>query len=752
MDRDLQSVGHLSMSDQSIGHIQEKLAGQSLGGNKFGTFGGVFTPSLLTILGVILYLREGWVVGNAGLLGAWLVILLACSITTLTGLAMSSITTNIRIGAGGAFSIISQSLGLEAGGSLGIPLYLCQTLAVAMYVFGFREGWKYIFPAHPAFLVDLSAFFLLFLIAAVSARLAFRVQYVIMAVVAISLLSVLLAGLEGSMKHPIRWWGAFPGSPENRFSGIGFWGVFAVFFPAVTGIMSGVNMSGELKNPRRSIPIGSISAIAVSSVIYLALAYWLARSATTEELVRNYNVLIDRAAWRPAVLAGLVGATFSSALSSLVGAPRILYALGEHRILPGSEWLARRSKSGEPRNAMVITGAIVLGALLMRDLNVIAPLITMFFLITYAMINVVVLIEQNLGLVSFRPTLRVSRMVPFLGAVGCFYAMFLQNPAFSLMAVFFVVALYGVLLNRSLKAPFGDVRSGLFGAVAEWAARKVADLPAARERAWQPNLVVPVEFARELRGSFRFLYSLTRPKGSIKILGMATSGEVDRLRSRLLVLTSTFRRQGIFASWAVMDTASFLQGVVSGVQALRGAILRPNICFLTLPQDASREADVRSIISKSRESQVGVMLFARHPTASLGLEKSINLWVADRSPAWQITMELGNLDLCILVAYLLKRNWEAELNLITVVQDNSEVSNGKEFLSRLVELARIPKDAHLTVYRGELADRLSQAPQADLNIFGMPGEVDFNRLRRMVEETRASCVFLVGSGEESALA
>lgn len=391
----------------------------------------------------------------------------ACSITTLTGLAISSITTNIRIGAGGAFSIISQSLGLEAGGSLGIPLYLCQALAVAMYIFGFREGWKYIFPAHPAFLADLSAFFLLFLIAAASARLAFRVQYVIMAVIAISLLSVLVAGLQGSMKYPIRWWGAFPGSPENGFSGIRFWGVFAVFFPAVTGIMSGLNMSGELKNPRRSIPIGGMSAIAVSSVIYLALAYWLARSATTEELVRNYNVLIERAAWRPAVVAGLVGATFSSALSSLVGAPRILYALGEHHILPGSEWLARRTKSGEPRNAMLITGAIVLSALLIRDLNVIAPLITMFFLITYAMINVVVLIEQNLGLVSFRPTLRVSRMVPFLGAVGCFYAMFLQNPAFSLVAVVFVVALYGVLLSRSLKAPFGDVRSGLFGAVAE---------------------------------------------------------------------------------------------------------------------------------------------------------------------------------------------------------------------------------------------------------------------------------------------
>lgn len=144
-------------------------------------------------------------------------------------------------------------------------------------------------------------------------------------------------------------------------------------------------------------------------------------------------------------------------------------------------------------------------------------------------------------------------MVPFLGAVGCFNARFLQDPAFGLMAVVFVVALYGVLLSRNLKAPFGDVRSGLFGAVAEWAARKVADLPAARARAWQPNRVAPVESARELAGSFRFIYLLVRPRGSIKIPGMATSGEVDRLRSRLPVPTGTFRKQRIFASWAVLD-------------------------------------------------------------------------------------------------------------------------------------------------------------------------------------------------------
>ncbi len=212
-------------------------------------------------------------------------------------------------------------------------------------------------------------------------------------------------------------WGTFPGSIENGFSGTSFWMVFAVFFPAATGIIAGANLSGDLKNPRRSIPLGTMSAIGVSLVIYLGLAYWLARSATPEELAGNYTVMIDKAAWGPPVLAGLLGATLSSALSSLVGSARILQAMGDHRVLPNSDWLSYLSDKGEPRHAMMVTGAIVGGSLLLRDLNVVAPLITMFYLITYAMLNLVVLIEQSMGLVSFRPLLRIPRWVSAAGLV-----------------------------------------------------------------------------------------------------------------------------------------------------------------------------------------------------------------------------------------------------------------------------------------------------------------------------------------------
>ncbi len=320
---------------------------------------GVFTPTLLTILGVIMFLRLPWVVGNAGLAGGVVIVLIAMGISIATGLSLSSIATNTRLGVGGPYAIISKSLGLEVGGSVGVPLYISQALAVAMYIFGFREGWVWIFPDHPALLVDLGAFGVVFGIAFLSASFAFRIQYLIMAIIVGAIISVLGSAFVHTPVAEIQWWGQFPGSPESNFSGTNFWVVFAVFFPAATGIMAGANMSGELKNPRRSIPAGTLCAIGLSLVIYLALAWWTAQFCSPEEMTHNYTIMVDKALWGPIVLAGLLGATLSSALTSLVGAPRILIALSQDGLLSNKRWLAKISKNGEPRRALLVSGVLV---------------------------------------------------------------------------------------------------------------------------------------------------------------------------------------------------------------------------------------------------------------------------------------------------------------------------------------------------------------------------------------------------------
>ncbi len=721
---------------------------------KFGTFGGVFTPTLLTILGVIMYLREGWVIGNAGILGGVAIILLSFAITICTGLSMSSITTNIRIGAGGAYAIVSQSLGLEVGGSLGIPRYLSQALAITMYIFGFREGWLWVFPSHHPFLVDMVVFVMLWGIAYKSADLAIKTQYVIMAVIGASLVSIAIAAYQGSMQYDaadVGLWGSFQGAPEDNFGGTTFWTVFAVFFPAATGIMAGANMSGDLKDPRRSIPIGTMAAIGASLVIYLALAYWIARSATPEELVSNYYVMVEKAAWGPAVVAGLFGATFSSALASMVGAGRILQAMGEHRILPGSRWLGTLTRGGEPRNSMLVTGGIVFATLLLRDLNAVAPLITMFFLITYAMLNVVVLIEQGLGLVSFRPLLRVHPVIPWLGLIGSVFVMFIVNPTISLLSIAVVVGFYGVLSRQRLDAPFEDVRSGLFVAFAEWAAKKVAEMPSRQERAWKPNLLIPVEDTSRLRGSFEFIQNITYPKGSVKLMGVRTPNSPDRLVDNLQKLHRAFRERGVFASATVVDNRSFGESLVVGMQVLQGAFFRPNIVFLPMSSSEDREREYREIVRQAKALRLGTLLYAPHPVAGLGQRQSVNVWIRDRSPDWNLRWDIGNLDLPILIAYKLKRNWKANLRILTVIDDEREEKNARDFMSRLMDLARLP-ETEVIVARSDFKEYLATGPQADLNMFGLLTEPNFDFIREMVDRTRSSCLFVRDSGQESALA
>ncbi|RDY61533.1 amino acid permease [Flagellimonas nanhaiensis] len=721
---------------------------------KFGTFGGVFTPTLLTILGVIMYLRLGWVVGNAGLLGTWLIIAISFLITLCTALSMSAITTNIRIGAGGAYAIVSQALGLEVGGSLGIPRYISQGLAVTMYIFGFREGWMGIFPDHNAFLVDIIVFAILIAIAYISANLAIKTQFIIMGIITLSLISIVIAAYEGSMTIPTSdalSWGSFKGSVENGFTGSDFWLVFAVFFPAATGIMAGANMSGELKDPKRSIPTGTLWAIGVSFAIYMFVAFWISRSASEEELLNNYYIMVDKAFFGPLIIAGILGATFSSALASIVGSSRILYAMGEHKVLPFSKFLAGQSNNGQPRNAMMVTATLIFITLLLRNINAVAPLVTLFFLITYAMINIVVIIEQRLGLISYRPVFKIHKLVPWFGLVSSVFAMFIINPSVSLISIAIVLMVYWYLSRQNLETPFEDVRSGLFFSFAEWAAKHTWGMKKMQQRAWKANLMVPVRDVNGLRGTFEFLRNIAKPRGSIKLLGIEGYSEQSTLANELESISKSFYQKGVFSSSAVIHTDEFAKGINYSSQALQGAFFRPNIIFLNLQNHDDYENELCPVIVESIRLEVGVLLFLAHPKALFGQRNIINVWVSDRRSNWDLGWDIGNLDLCMLIAYKLKMNWGARIRVITVIKNPKEKANATKFLHRLVNLARLPETL-TEVHVGDFNTIVSNAPTADLNIFGMDADLKFEFVKTMSDKTQSSCLFARDSGHESILA
>ena len=721
----------------------------------YNSFEGVFKPTLLTILGAIMYLRVGWVVGNAGLLGGMVVILAAVSITLATGLSLSSIASNTHLEAGGPYAMIAKALGLEIGGAVGIPLFLSQACAVAMYIFGFREGWLSIFPQHSALLVDLIIFFLVLTITFISAGLAFRIQYLVLLLISISLLSILGSRNFWESVQPLILIGDFPGAPENQFIGTNFWGVFAVFFPAVTGIMSGVNMSGELQNSRKDIPKGTLWAIGVSSLVYLILCWWVARVATSEELVNNYTIMIDQALWPPGVLAGLLAATLAAALSSLVGAPRILVALARDEVIPQGRWIGKLAVNGEPRRALLLSSLFVLAALMVRELNAIAPLITMFFLITYAALNLVVLIESRLGLMNFRPTFKIPQLIPFYGFISCLFAMLVIDPRFSFIAIIIVLSIYFHLAKKPNNPRIaGDVRSGIFEAIAQWAAKKTIEMDTNIFRAWRPSLLVPVENESQLLGEFRLLLDICQPEGSIQILGLDRDGAVRDFEHHLQKLAAAFRRRSIFTTFSIVKVTREVEGILTVLQSSQSTFFRPNILFLRVPAQSTEWELMEPLLAEAELLEVGIMLFALHPLAGMGRVEVINLWLTPQTSDAPFCQKLkkGNLNLTILMALRLYRSWQGFLNLITVVSSTEEVKVVQEYIEELRDLARVPHQAKTFVLVGKFETCISQAPQSDMNLLGLPKVPNFNFICRMIQLTGSSCLFFRDSGNESAIA
>jgi hypothetical protein len=365
-------------------------------------------------------------------------------------------------------------------------------------------------------------------------------------------------------------------------------------------------------------------------------------------------------------------------------------------------------------------------------------------------LNAVVLFESSLGLVSFRPKLRVPRAVPLIGLFGCLFSMFLIAPVFSLFAIMIVIALYAYLLRRDLSAPWSDIRSGLLVRMAEWSARQVSNLPTDQERAWKPDLLFPVKNRLEMLGSYRFLQALAHPRGSVRVVGIYPPGErakLDGLDDEMKRLTEG----GVFARLARVESDYYAEGLQNVMDVLQSTVFRPNGLFLPIGDDTD-EATLQTLMNRAQSNRIGVMFFARHPIAGLGREKVVNVWVRDQSPEWKIGLRLSNIDLALLLAYQLRLDWNSKIRLITVVENPDERENGQHFLEQVVELGRMPSDTEVIAETGSFNDYIEKAPHADLNIFGIGNNVNLSFMCGLVDKTHSSCLYVQDSGAESALA
>jgi solute carrier family 12 (sodium/potassium/chloride transporter), member 2 len=719
----------------------------------FGTFAGVFTPTTLTILGVIMFIREPWVVGNAGVLGALTIVIISVSITLTTALSLSSITTNVRIGAGGAFSLISQSLGLEIGGAIGIPFYFAQAIAVTMYIFGFREGLQTLLPRVAPILLDLGIFALVIIIVFISTGFAFKIQYVILGLIILSLFSIYGALFVRPLQNGLDWVQRHSAQGNIAHGGYSFWSVFAVFFPAVTGVMAGANMSGDLTNPRRSIPVGTISSVIITAVIYISLVFVAALIADPKELVQDYNVFLDKSLYKPVVVAGLLGASLSSALGSFVGAPRILQALGEKNILPKSNQLKKLSSKGEPVNAMKITALIVLAGISLRNLNTIAPLITMFFMITYAMVNVVALVEQSLGLPSFRPGLKIPLIVPALGAFGSIVIMFVINPIVAMFSLILILLFYFYLVKKNIKSEAGDSRSGLFTALAEWATKKTSDLSPEKEvRSWRPDLLIPVTMPKDIRSSYKLIHSVVYPKGSVKLLVLKNPNPSDQknMETFLNNVVAKFRESGLPVSYTVIDNTDFNVTLNVSMQSLHAAFFKPNVVFLSIDPSVPHLQNNDRLLADAKINNYGMIIYIPYATSSLAIEKSIHLWIINLPPDWKQSFNAGNNDLSTLVALLVCRNWKGTIT-VHILRDVSSLQISEDDLEDLRAIIRFPAHTFMDIKTGDLLENVKMIRSADVNILNIADGMSVQDMIRIVNESRISAIFCADSTLENVM-
>lgn len=420
-----------------------------------GTFAGVFTPSILTILGLILFLRVGYVVGTTGLGETLLIILLANAISILTSISLAAIATNLKVKGGGVYYIISRTLGLPFGGAIGLVLFVAQAISVGFYCVGFAQGVSALFGLHNGLFAQAVAGLAVaatIALAWTGADWATRFQYVVMGLIGLAL----LAFATGAAQH---WSAALLDANFGSANGwSSFWIAFAIFFPAVTGFTQGVNMSGDLANPGRSIPLGTAYAVGVSFVIYLVTAVLCAGSLPRSELTSNYSAMKTVAVFAPLIDIGIISATLSSALASMLGAPRILQSLAKDRVfvflLPFAEGTGQ---DNNPRRGILLTGAIALGIVALGNLNLIAAIVSMFFVVTYGLLNYATFFEARGGSPSFRPSLRwYDPRISLAGWLAALGVMLAINLYAGLAAVVIVFGLFQYLKRSAIPARWAD--------------------------------------------------------------------------------------------------------------------------------------------------------------------------------------------------------------------------------------------------------------------------------------------------------
>jgi amino acid transporter len=662
----------------------------------------VFLTAISTILGAIMFLRFGYAVGSVGFMGTLLLIFLGHLVAIPTAMALAEIATNQKVEGGGEYFIISRSFGINIGAAIGITLYLSQAISVAFYVIAFAESFEAIKPwLSSSFGIEIfdnrifsvpALLLLIWLMVTKGAALGMKALYFVVGILAVSLIFFFFGSTSYSEVF----------DSTQLFRNItpekGFFYVFAIIFPAFTGMTAGVGLSGDLKDPKKSIPLGTLAATLIGMVIYVLIAYKLAISASPEDLVNDQFIMSKIAIWGPIIPMGLAAATISSALGSFMVAPRTMQAIGMDKVFPNrllNFWVAKgTSKNNEPRNATILTSAIALIFVLLGDVNAVAEIITMFFLVTYGSLSLISFMQHFAADPSYRPTFKSKWYLSLLGAIMAIYLMFKINTVYALAALALMVILY---LYISAKSDTKKGMASIFQGVIQQFSRTIQVFLQKTEKDhkvedWRPAVVCLSPDSFERYGALELMKWISYR------YGFGTYIHFEKAYfSKESKVTAEHKLEKLIKNASVSNTNVFLETIISPsntaaiIQAIQqpGISGKPNNMMLFEYKKGEKEwlKDILENYSilKTANYDLGILASSDR---GFGYKKDIHVWIRKT--------DYENANLMILLSYIIlgHPDWKKGEIKIFAAFPKEDLQAEQENLIELTSSGRLPISAN----------------------------------------------------------
>lgn len=678
---------------------------------KFGTFAGVFTPSLLTILGVIMYMRLGWVVGNAGLIGTIVIIIIAHVISVTTGLSISSVATDKKIGAGGVYYVLSRSMGIPIGGSIGIALYVGTALSIALYLIGFAESFNNFFDFGMTIndfrITGTIALVSITLLALISTSIALKTQYIILTAIAVSIISIVF-GTRDFVPETVSMVATKDAVPMEI--------IFAVFFPAVTGFTAGIAMSGDLKDPKASIPKGTLWAIGVGLIVYIFLAVFMAFTINSETLKSDYNILMKIALFSPAVVAGIWGATLSSALGGILGGPRILQAMSIDKVTP-KVFSKGKGQNNEPVNALMMVFIIAEAGILIGELDVIARVVSMFYLTAYGFINIAFFLE-NWANPDFQPTFKIKRWIGLLGFFACFAVMFKLDMFAMIGALAIIASLYFWLQRKEVKIQSNDVWRSVWENIVNKGLKKI-NANTEVQSSWNPNIIL---FSGQ---SEHQSYLLELSKTVSGRTGIVTNFKliVDKKNDKPLKKTEQIVSDDVFSELGIFARQIKVDNIYTGIKTIATTFgfsgVEPNTIMMGWPKGLEDSKEYAEMTETLLHLDYNLLYLDFDKETKFGNYKAVDLW-------WRET-DSKNAEMMLNIARFIiaSPRWH-ETNIRVLFVNNNNVDNTIIYnkIDKLVEDLRVNVEIKIidnAVQQIAFYDLIKQySATTDLTLVGIP--------------------------------